>query len=96
MLRCIDNSIYTGITNDISRRMEEHFNKKKKCAKYTLNHTASKLEAYFETNSRINASKLEFHIKKLSKKQKEEIIKTNDLNPLLDKVEIDEYKRIYF
>lgn len=27
MLRCKDNSIYTGITTDINRRMEEHFSK---------------------------------------------------------------------
>ena len=36
MLRCKDNSIYTGITTDINRRMEEHFSKGQKCAKYTL------------------------------------------------------------
>ena len=24
MLRCMDNSIYTGITTNINRRMEEH------------------------------------------------------------------------
>ena len=27
MLRCKDNSIYTGITTDIERRMREHFSK---------------------------------------------------------------------
>lgn len=43
MLRCEDNSIYTGITTDINRRMKEHFSKNKKCAKYTLKHTAKKL-----------------------------------------------------
>ena len=35
MLRCENNSIYTGITSDIKRRMEEHFSQNKKCAKYT-------------------------------------------------------------
>lgn len=40
MLRCEDNTIYTGITTDISRRMEEHFCKDKKCAKYTKTHQA--------------------------------------------------------
>jgi putative endonuclease len=30
MLRCKDNSIYTGITTDIERRMEEHRRKIKK------------------------------------------------------------------
>ena len=29
MLRCENNSIYTGITTDVKRRMEEHFSKDK-------------------------------------------------------------------
>lgn len=29
MLRCKDNSIYTGITTDIARRMKEHLTKRK-------------------------------------------------------------------
>ena len=49
MLRCKDNSIYTGITVDIDRRMKEHFERDKKCAKYTLRHQAQKLEAVWET-----------------------------------------------
>ncbi len=44
MLRCEDNSIYTGITTDINRRMSEHFNKTEKCAKYTKTHLSQKLE----------------------------------------------------
>ena len=27
VIRCEDNSLYTGITNDLPRRMEEHFSK---------------------------------------------------------------------
>ena len=40
MLRCEDNSIYTGITTDLDRSMKEHFGKDNKCAKYTRHHTA--------------------------------------------------------
>lgn len=29
VIRCIDNSLYTGITNDLERRMNEHFKKQK-------------------------------------------------------------------
>ena len=53
MLRCEDNSIYTGITTDINRRMKEHFSKNKKCAKYTLKHTAKKLESVWQTGNRV-------------------------------------------
>ena len=44
MLRCEDDSIYTGITTNITRRMKEHFLRGKQCAKYTLTHKAKKLE----------------------------------------------------
>lgn len=30
MLRCEDDSIYTGMTTDIKRRMEEHFSRAEK------------------------------------------------------------------
>ena len=63
MLRCKDESIYTGIAADLERRMEEHFSKDKKCAKYTRTHTAKKLEAAWKTEDRILASKLEYQIK---------------------------------
>lgn len=92
MLRCEDNSIYTGITTDVERRMKEHFDKDKKCAKYTLRHTAKKLEAVWETEDRVYASKLEYHIKKLLKLQKEELIINKDLEEFLsEKIECDKY-----
>ncbi len=33
MIRCIDNSIYTGITSDLKRRTKEHFEKTRKMCK---------------------------------------------------------------
>ena len=75
MLRCTDNSVYTGITTDVEKRMSEHFSKDEKCAKYTKTHSAKKLEAVWVTENRKLASKLEFNIKKnLSKIQKENLI----------------------
>ena len=94
MLRCEDNSIYTGITTDVKRRMEEHLAKDKKCAKYTLKHSAKKMESVWRTENRVLASKLEYYIKKLSKKQKEELIKKNNLEELLsEKIDISKYER---
>ena len=84
MLRCSDNSIYTGITTDLKRRLEEHLSQDKKCAKYTLTHNAQKLEIAWESESRVLASKLEYHIKKtLTKVQKEDLILNNNLEELL-------------
>ena len=92
MIRCSDNSIYTGISNNLIRRIEEHMNKSKKCAKYTKNHNAIKLEISWITDNKINASKLEYQIKSLTKKQKEEIIITNNLKILEEKIDIGKYK----
>lgn len=96
MLRCEDNSIYTGITTNVERRMNEHFNRSDKCAKYTLRHFAKKLESVWETEDRILASKLEYYIKELSKKQKEEIIKKSEKfeEYLGEKLEIESYSKI--
>lgn len=78
MLRCQDNSIYTGITTDLNRRMNEHFTKNEKCAKYTLNHTAKRLEAAWKAENRVYASKLEYYIKRLPKNKKELLIQDTD------------------
>ena len=75
MLRCENDSIYTGIAKDLERRMNEHFNREKNCAKYTKWHKAKKLECYFESDTRSNAAKLEYHIKRLTKESLEKMKK---------------------
>lgn len=93
MLRCEDNSIYTGITTNIKRRMEEHFERNEKCAKYTKIHPAKKLERVWETENKVLASKLEYHIKTLSKGQKEELVKNVTLLQkfLSEKIDCSKY-----
>lgn len=98
MLRCNDNSIYTGITTDLKRRLEEHLSQDKKCAKYTLTHNVNKLEIAWESENRVTASKLEYHIKKtLSKAQKEDLILNNNLKELLsEKIDVGLYKKVEY
>ena len=79
MLRCADNSIYTGITTDVERRFAEHSGDiPGKAAKYTESHKAVRLEAAWESENRETASRLEYYIKKLNKSKKELLI-TNSL-----------------
>lgn len=95
ILRCKDNSLYTGITTDIERRLKEHKEKGEKTAKYTLRHEAVKMEIAWESENRVLASKLEFNIKKLTKKQKEELIKNPKLliEFLGDKIQSELYSK---
>ena len=74
IVKCIDNSLYTGITTNISRRIHEH-NFTKKGAKYTKTRRPVTLVYSEEYRSRSDASKREYQIKKLSKIEKEMIIK---------------------
>lgn len=79
MLRCQDLSIYTGITRDVKRRMEEHKGRGKKAARYTRTHGFLKLEIVFEADSWSEAARLEYAIKQLGKKEKEELINRPEL-----------------
>lgn len=97
MLRCKDNTIYTGITVNIERRMEEHFLRNDKCAKYTYTHIAKKLEAVWECENKSLASKLEYAIKKLNKSEKEELIKSKNLEKVFTnnlKINTENYKNM--
>jgi len=92
MLRCLDTSIYTGITTDLARRLEEHKKGREKGAKYTATHGVGKLECAWECESRASASKLEYWIKKLTKAQKEALIQHKKIEVVLkDKVDNTEY-----
>ena len=96
MLRCKDNSIYTGMTSDLERRVKEHLSKDEKCAKYTQSHTVMKLEVAWESETRSHASKLEFYIKTLKKSDKEKLIENPyTLSSLLsDKLDCNLYKSV--
>lgn len=74
IVRCNDNSLYTGITTDIIRRVYEH-NKTKKGAKYTKSRRPVSLVYSKLVENRSIAQKEEYKIKKLNKRKKEELVK---------------------
>ena len=63
MLRCEDNSIYTGMTNDLSKRFNEHLFKTKNGAKYTKSHSVIKIEAAWKSKDKSLACKLRIYLK---------------------------------
>lgn len=81
ILQCKSNILYTGITTDYKRRLEEHsgVNDSKKGAKFTKSHKPEKIVALWRTNTRSDASKLEARIKQLSKSEKIELIDNNKM-----------------
>ena len=75
ILRCSDNTYYTGITRDINRRVNEHNCDDRLAAAYTWSRRPVKL-VYREAHSdRSSASKREAIIKKMSRKEKECLIR---------------------
>jgi len=73
ILHCADNTLYTGITTDVERRLDEHNNNNKLAAKYTKVRRPVKLVYQEECSSRSSSSKREAQIKKLSRKDKEKL-----------------------
>ncbi|MDD6881306.1 MAG: GIY-YIG nuclease family protein [Firmicutes bacterium] len=74
IIRCTDNSLYTGITTDIYRRFKQHKGIIEGGAKFMRGHTPVRIEAVWQSPDRKSASKLEYRIKKLTKAKKEELI----------------------
>jgi putative endonuclease len=74
VLRCGDNSLYTGVTTDLQRRLNEHNHDNKLAANYTRSRRPVKLVYRELYNTRSEALKREMTIKRLSKAQKERLI----------------------
>ncbi len=69
LLKCSDNSYYTGITTDLQRRLTEH-NNSKKGSKYTRSRRPVVLLCAFIVENRSVASKEEIKIKKMKRQDK--------------------------
>ncbi len=72
ILRCADGTLYTGWTNDIKERLKTHNDGKG--AKYTRSRLPVTLAYYEEFATEHEARSREWHVKKLTRAQKEELI----------------------
>ncbi len=73
ILKCADDTLYTGITTDITRRVAEH-NAGKKGAKYTMSRRPVSVVFSKKYKNRSKASQEEARIKKLTRLQKMQIV----------------------
>ncbi len=86
MVRANHGQLYTGITQDVTRRFLEHQEGGKKAAKYLRGKGPLKLVFQQEIGSRSSALKAETALKKLPKRQKESLAE-NSGRLILDNLE---------
>ena len=73
IVKCSDGTFYTGWTNDLTRRMEAH--NQGRGGKYTKARRPVTLIYYETFETKEEAMKREYAIKRLSRKEKEELIR---------------------
>ncbi len=76
IVRCADGSLYTGISTDVERRLQEH-ERGLRGAKYLRGKGPLQLEYEYHIGDRSVASHAEFHVKRLDRRDKEELIAGN-------------------
>ena len=72
ILKCADNTLYCGWTNDLEKRLAAH--NAGTAAKYTRTRRPVELVYYEEFETRQEAMSREFHIKRMSRLEKFELI----------------------
>jgi putative endonuclease len=74
LLECIDGSLYTGITNDLEKRLASH--NAGLGAKYTRGRTPVTLLEFKTVASQSEALRLEYQVKKLPRLKKRQFFKS--------------------
>ncbi len=74
MVRCADNSLYTGIAKDVERRIREHNSDDTLGAKYTKGRRPVALVYQEACESRSVATRREYEIRQLGRKGKEKLL----------------------
>ncbi|MDH5484812.1 MAG: GIY-YIG nuclease family protein [Gammaproteobacteria bacterium] len=74
IVRCNDDTLYTGVAKDVERRLNEHNQCNTRGAKYTRARRPVVIAYYEAAESRSAAGKREYAIRRLSREQKEALI----------------------
>ncbi len=74
IVECADGSLYTGITKDLDRRVDEHNSDNQLGASYTRGRRPVALLYHESHKARSSAAKREYEIKRMSRGEKERMI----------------------
>lgn len=84
IVKCIDGTFYTGITNDLERRLQQHNGERRGGARYTRNRGPVELVYIQKFKTRGEAAEREYEIKHtLNREQKVELIKSTSKEDIL-------------
>ena len=77
LVRCADGSLYCGWTNHLEQRIQAH--NEGRGAKYTRGRRPVKLVYFEEFATRKEAMRREYQIKKLTRQEKERLVKSGEV-----------------
>ncbi len=77
IIKCSDNTLYTGWTNDLDKRLLAH--NQGRGAKYTRSRTPVTLVYFEEFQDKQAAMRREYEIKQLSRSEKEALIASKEI-----------------
>ncbi|MBI3527255.1 MAG: GIY-YIG nuclease family protein [Betaproteobacteria bacterium] len=76
IVRCADDTLYTGIAKDVARRVEEHNSNNLLAANYTRARRPVAMVYEEAVETRSAAARREYEIKQMTRQRKEELLKT--------------------
>lgn len=79
LVRTVDDRLYAGVTTDVARRYGEHEAQGAKAAKYLLAHRPAELAFCQEIGERSLALRVEYRLRRLSRRRKERIVERGEL-----------------
>lgn len=94
LLRCADGSLYCGWTTDLVRRLNEH--NRGKGAKYTRSRLPAELIYYEIYEDRHEALSREWHLKRMSRKEKNLLISSKAQQSDIPDNQRNSYENPYF
>jgi putative endonuclease len=77
LIRCRDNTLYTGISTDVDCRLVQHQSRGNKGSKYLKGRGPLTLVFQQQLGSKSLALKAELRVKKMSKAMKEKLVRVN-------------------